>query len=144
MSDMETEEAPPIPAVSVALVRGDRILLVKRRFAPSKGLYAFPGGRVEAGESLDDAARRELFEETGLLAGPLSAVADLLLGPSKGEAPVRYRLHVFCAAHVGGEPVSADDAEEALFVTLDELRRLPLTGSVEAIATALLAGNTAR
>lgn len=144
MSDMEAQEAPPIPAVSVALVRDDRILLVKRRFAPSKGLYAFPGGRVEPGETLDEAARRELFEETGLRAGPLSAVADLLLGPSKGEAPVRYLLHVFSAPHVGGEPVSADDAEEALFVTLDQLRALPLTGSVEAIATALLAENTAR
>ena len=130
--------AEPIPAVSVALVRGHEVLLVKRKFAPSRGLYAFPGGRVEKGESLEAAARRELREETGLDAGPLREVADLLVASSDSESAVRYQLHVFHAPHVGGEPVSADDAEEALFVTLEELRRLPLTGSVEEIATTLL------
>jgi 8-oxo-dGTP diphosphatase len=131
-------EAAPIPAVSVALVRGDRVLLVKRGLAPSRGLYAFPGGRVEAGETLEQAARRELFEETGLQAGPLTPVADLVVGGARGDAPVLYRLQVFSAPHVGGEPVSADDAEEAAFFTLEELRALPLTGSIEEIAKRLL------
>jgi len=150
MSPDRTADAP-IPAVSVALVRGERILVVKRRYAPSRGLYAFPGGRVEPGETLEAAARRELFEETGLEAGPLSPVAEMIVGPSagdapvrSGDAPVRYRLHVFSASHVGGEPVSADDAEEALFVTLDELRALPLTGNVGEIAAALLAAEAGR
>lgn len=132
-------QAPPVPAVSVALVRENRVLLVKRGFAPSRGLYAFPGGRVEADESLEDAARRELFEETGLHAGPLTPVVELLIEAAKGDAPTRYLLHVFSSVHVGGEPVSADDAEEAAFFTLDELRRLPLTGSIEQIAEQLLA-----
>jgi ADP-ribose pyrophosphatase YjhB (NUDIX family) len=132
-------DAPPIPAVSVALKRSDRVLLVKRRFAPSRGLYAFPGGRVEPGETLEDAARRELFEETGLQAGPLTQIAELLVGAATGEAPVRFLLHVFSAPHVGGEPVSASDAEEAAFFSLNELRSLPLTGSVGEIAEELLA-----
>jgi ADP-ribose pyrophosphatase YjhB (NUDIX family) len=143
--------AAPIPAVSVALVRGTRILLVKRRYAPSRGLYAFPGGRVEPGETLEAAARRELLEETGLHAGLLSPVAEMIVGPSagdppvrSGETPVRYRLHVFSAPHIGGEPVSADDAEEALFVTLAELKALPLTGNVGEIAAALLAAEAGR
>ncbi|WP_298900115.1 NUDIX domain-containing protein, partial [uncultured Mesorhizobium sp.] len=57
-----------IPAVSVAVVRGDMVLLVKRARQPSRGLYAYPGGKVEAGETLEQAARRELLEETRLLA----------------------------------------------------------------------------
>lgn len=131
-------EAATIPAVSVALKRDDRLLLVKRRFAPSRGLYAFPGGRVEPGETLEQAARRELFEETGLNAGPLTQIAELSIGATE-EAAVRYLLHVFSAPHIGGEPVSASDAEEAAFFTLEELRALPLTGSVGEIAGELLA-----
>ena len=55
-----------LPAVSVAIVRGNTVLLVKRARQPSQGFYAFPGGKVEAGETLEEAARRELREETGL------------------------------------------------------------------------------
>lgn len=132
-------ESAPIPAVSVALMRDDRVLLVKRGMAPSRGLYAFPGGRVEAGETLEEAARRELHEETGLEAGPLTRVAELLVGGAVGDPPVRYLLQVFSASHVGGEPISASDAEEAAFFTLEELRTLPLTGSIEEIAEQLLA-----
>ncbi|TJW46991.1 MAG: NUDIX domain-containing protein, partial [Mesorhizobium sp.] len=57
-----------IPAVSVAIIRGETVLLVKRARPPSQGFYAFPGGKVEAGETLEQAARRELLEETGLRA----------------------------------------------------------------------------
>ncbi len=57
-----------IPAVSAACVRDGRILLVLRGRAPAKDLYAFPGGRMEAGETPAAAMRRELMEETGLTA----------------------------------------------------------------------------
>jgi ADP-ribose pyrophosphatase YjhB (NUDIX family) len=131
-------ESTPIPAVSVAMTRGDRVLLVKRRFAPSRGLYAFPGGRAEPGETLEEAARRELFEETGLQVGPLTRIAELLIGGAGNDAPVSYLLHVFAGPHIGGEPVGASDAEEAAFYTLTELRSLPLTGTVGEIAEELL------
>jgi ADP-ribose pyrophosphatase YjhB (NUDIX family) len=132
------DEPVTVPAVSVALVRRDRVLLVRRRFAPARGLYAFPGGRVEAGETLEQAARRELFEETGLQAGPLAPVEQILIDSEKGGVAVRFLLQVFSAPHVGGEPVSGDDAEDARFLTLAELNQLPLSGSVGEIAAALL------
>lgn len=127
-----------LPAVSVALVREARVLLVRRRFAPARGLYAFPGGRVEAGESLEAAARRELFEETGLRAGPLTPVEEILIESEKGGLAVQFLLQVFSGSHIGGEPMASDDAEEAAFFSLPEVLRMPLAGSVGRIAEQLL------
>jgi 8-oxo-dGTP diphosphatase len=124
-----------IAAVSVAVLRGDRVLLVKRGQAPSRGLYAFPGGRVEPGETLEGAARRELFEETGLEAGDLSPLVSVLI---EGEI-ANYDLQVFAGGYAGGEPLAADDAEEAAFFTLLELEQLALTESVLQIARKILA-----
>jgi ADP-ribose pyrophosphatase YjhB (NUDIX family) len=115
---------PEIPAVSVALVRGDTVLLVKRGRAPSQGLYAFPGGKQEPGETSEEAARRELVEETAL--------------EGTGYRPVR--LTVFAAAYAGGEAVAGDDAASAAFYSLDDMRALPLAASVMEVAEELLAG----
>lgn len=123
-----------LPAVSVALLRGDRLLLVRRGRAPSFGFYAFPGGRVEAGETLEEAARRELAEETGLEAGPLSPLVRL---PVEGD-DVDYDLQVFFGRHVAGEPVAADDAAEATFFTLVEMEALPVLESVLEVGRGLL------
>ena len=106
-----------LPAVSVALQHGDRLLLVRRGRAPSLGYYAFPGGRVEPGETLEAAARRELAEETGLTVGPLSPLVRV---PVDGDE-VGYDLQVFFGRHIGGEPVAADDAAEATFLTLADM-----------------------
>jgi len=128
-----------IPAVSVAVVRGQRVLLVKRALPPSLGLYAFPGGKVEAGETLEEAARRELLEETGLAARDFRPLEAIFIDGAAEGHPVDYRLTVFGAVHAGGEPQAADDAETAAFYTLDEVAALPLADSVLAIAAELLA-----
>ncbi len=128
-----------VPAVSVALVRGDRILLVRRGRAPSLGLYAFPGGRVEAGETIEEAARRELLEETGLMAGELSPYREYLIAREPQGKPVDFRLQVFTGLYRGGEAKAGDDADEAGWYTLADMENLPVIGSVLEVARELLA-----
>jgi ADP-ribose pyrophosphatase YjhB (NUDIX family) len=128
-----------VPAVSVAVVRGRRVLLVKRARPPSQGLFAFPGGKVEREETLEEAARRELFEETGLEARDFHPIETIFIEGSGENHPVDYRLTVFGAAHAGGEPIPADDAETAAFYTLAEMAAMPLADSVFTIAQELLA-----
>ena len=125
-----------VPAVSVALVRGERVLLVQRGHAPSKGFFAFPGGRVESGETLEAAARRELFEETGLAAGDLEQIETIETEPEPGQRP--FRLTVFTGLYAGGEAIAADDADDAGWYSLEEMARLPVLESVIAVARKLL------
>lgn len=131
-----------VPAVSVAVLRDRSIMLVRRGRAPSKGLYAFPGGRVEAGETLEEAARRELIEETGVEVGDLARLRDISID-SRDDGGSLYLLTVFGARHGQGEPVAADDADEAAFFTLSEIEQLPLTASTLEIVLELLGGSAA-
>lgn len=124
-------------AVSVAAVSGDRVLLVRRGRAPARGLYAFPGGRVEPGESLETAARRELAEETGLLAERLARLDEMLLGGGPNDVRL-YRLTVFRADRVSGRLRAGDDAAEVAWYSLEAMRGLPMTGSTLTVARRLL------
>ncbi|AGB47178.1 NUDIX domain-containing protein [Mesorhizobium sp. CO1-1-7] len=133
-----------LPAVSVAVVRGDTVLLVKRARSPSQGLYAFPGGKVEAGETLEDAARRELMEETGLRAAGFRPLREIHIDGRLDSHPIDYLLTVFGATYAGGEAEASDDAETAAFYTLKEMTLLPLAGSVFAVAEELLGPVQAR
>lgn len=133
-----TEDRRTLPAVSVAVVRDNRVLLVRRGRAPAQGFYAFPGGKVEEGETLEEAARRELLEETGLPAADFHPVREIFIEGSSEAHPVDYLLTVFSARYVGGEAVADDDAETAAFYTLAEMQSMPLADSVYAVAAALI------
>ncbi|AZO15844.1 NUDIX domain-containing protein [Mesorhizobium sp. M2A.F.Ca.ET.043.05.1.1] len=132
------EKRKIIPAVSVAVVRDGAVLLVKRGRAPSQGLYAYPGGKVEPGETLPQAAARELREETGLEAVDYRPLRDIHIDGSGENHAVDYLLTVFGAAYAGGEPVANDDAETAAFYTLAQMADMPLAGDVFSVADELL------
>lgn len=129
----------PIDVASAGLIWRDRILLVKRGQDPSKGLYAFPGGRLEPGESAEDAARREVGEETGLTCGPLDHLETIDLGGDVEPGKNAYRLHVFHGAHQGGDPVASDDADDAGWFSLREMETMQMTESSLRLARKLLA-----
>lgn len=120
-----------IHAVSVAVLCDGRFLLVRRGHAPARGRFAFPGGRVETGEAAEQAARRELFEETGLEAADLTPAAEVVI---RGDGERRYRLEVFRANSVRGTLRAGDDADHAGWYTLEEMRSLPVTKSTLEVA----------
>jgi 8-oxo-dGTP diphosphatase len=127
-----------IPAVSVAVLRGKTVLLVKRARPPSQGFYAYPGGKVEQGETLLEAAARELKEETGLEATDYRQLREIHIDGRAENHAVDYMLTVFGAIYAGGEPQASDDAETAAFYTLAEMAKMPLAGDVFAVAVELL------
>lgn len=132
--------ASPVRAVSAAIYHEGRFLLVRRGRAPARGLYAFPGGRIEAGETLAEAVRREVIEETGALLSDIEHLVDLELASEQDGGRIEFILSVHAAGFAGGEVVAGDDAEAALWLTLDEMARLPLAGSVLEIARRIAAG----
>jgi ADP-ribose pyrophosphatase YjhB (NUDIX family) len=133
------DEPRYFPGVSVAILHEGRFLLVRRGHEPSKGLYAFPGGRVHEGETDEEAVRRELAEETGLVLETVLPLQELLLPPSpNGDYPA-FRLLVFRGNGPSGEMHAGDDAAEVGWFSLEEMELLPIIPSVLETARAIAA-----
>jgi len=108
----------PVPAAGVILTEGASVLLVKRKFAPRAGTWCLPAGFMEAGETPEHTAVRELREETGL-----SATLTGLFGVYAGfdDPRVRAILILYTADRAGGELEPGDDATAARFYPLAKL-----------------------
>lgn len=113
----------PLVGVGVAVVEGDELLLVQRGHEPGKGLWAVPGGKVEWGETLAEAATREVREETGLLV-ELDEV--IWVGESMSDQH-HIVLIDFLGRAVGGNLGAGDDAAEVAWVPIAEVESYPLT-----------------
>ena len=118
--------------VGAVIMRDGSVLLVKRGREPAKGLWAIPGGAVEPGETLQAAAEREIFEESGVVirAGEPIFVFDLIEKDEAGALKFHYVIVDLRAEYVSGEPVAADDAADARWLKprdLDSLDVVPVT-----------------
>lgn len=125
----------PVTGASIFVVQDNRALIVKRGKEPSKGLWALPGGSQEFGETLEQAALRELTEETGLIGESASFLT--LLEPMRfddeGNTVSHYVLAVFLCTQAAGVLKAGDDAEEARWVSLAELGQYEFTRNAEAL-----------
>jgi len=124
----------PIAAVGLVVLRGDDVLLIRRGKPPREGEWSLPGGRIEWGERAEDAALRELKEETGCGAEivGLIDVVNAIMRRSAAEAPPNdhigghYVLVDYAARWTSGEPTPGDDAREARFFSPQEIPALNL------------------
>jgi 8-oxo-dGTP diphosphatase len=128
-------EYPDVPLVGVGaiIVDRDRVILVKRGQAPLQGEWSIPGGVLEVGETLRQAAVREVLEETGLCVevDELLGVYDRILRDSDERTRYHYVLIDFLCRRIDGEPLGAGDAAEARWFTRDELAGLSLAPDTE-------------
>jgi 8-oxo-dGTP diphosphatase len=111
-----------------------RLLLIRRGHAPSAGLWSVPGGRMEAGETQEQAVVRELVEETGLLVVPVRPLGAVRVD---GDGVVFVVTDWLCTpAEPGQQPVAGDDADDAAFVDSAGLAALDMApGVVAALST---------
>jgi 8-oxo-dGTP diphosphatase len=123
--DSRTYPERPIVGVGAVVLDGSRVLLVKRAHEPLKGQWSVPGGAVEIGETLEEAIRREVLEETSLdiEVGPIVDVLDRIRHDPDGRVKFHYVLVDFVCRRVGGTLRGASDAEEATWAERADLGR---------------------
>ncbi len=109
----------PKPTVDVAVTDGRRVVLVKRGRDPFKGRWVFPGGFVDYEETVEDAAVREVMEETGLKVS-LKAILGVYSNPDRDPRGHNMSV-VFVGRVIEGEPVGGDDAVEAVWREIDTI-----------------------
>jgi ADP-ribose pyrophosphatase YjhB (NUDIX family) len=122
----------PLVGVGVVVWRDGRVLLVKRARPPCAGQWALPGGAQELGETLFDAARREVLEETALTVEPVSILTAIDLIEFDGDrVRYHYTLVEIAARYVSGEIAAGDDAGAADWFDPDEIAALDAWDQVE-------------
>ena len=138
---MESRSYPqrPFLAVSAAIVRGDKLLVVRRARPPALGVYTLPGGVVELGETLIEAVAREVLEETNLTIEPvaLAGFRETVVRDAEDRVERHFVILCFAARWTGGEPILNEELSEALWLRPDDLTGLPTTpGLAEIVAAA--------
>lgn len=118
----------PLVGVGAIIIENTRVVLVKRAHPPIQGQWSIPGGVLEVGELVRNAAVREAREETGLTVEPgeLLGVYDRVLRDPSGRVQYHYLLVDFFCRRLAGEIQAADDAAEVRWFSPEELPALNL------------------
>jgi len=140
VSDARTYPTRPFLAVSAAILRDGKVLVVRRARKPALNLYTMPGGVVEAGETLFEAAAREVREETALEIEPVALAGhrEAVMRDAQGRVERHFVILCFAARWLSGEPVLNEELDDARWILPAELSGLRTTeGLAEIVASAV-------
>ncbi len=138
MSDARSYPERPFLAVSAAIVRDGKVLVVRRARPPAHGLYTLPGGVVEAGETLEEAVTREVREETSLGIEPraLAGYRETIVRDPHDRVQRHFVILCFAARWLAGEPVVNEELSEALWIEPAGIASLQTTPGLADIVAA--------
>ena len=141
MNDVRTYPTRPFLAVSAAIFRDGKVLVVRRARKPALNLYTMPGGVVEAGETLTEAVAREVREETALQIEVLTLAGhrEAVMRDAQGRVERHFVIMCFAARWVSGEPVLNEELDDARWVDPADIAGMRTTdGLTEIVAAAAL------
>jgi 8-oxo-dGTP diphosphatase len=130
----------PYLAVSAAIIRNGKVLVVRRARKPALDLYTLPGGVVEAGEALSEAVIREVREETALEieVGALAGHREVIVRDGQGRPERHFVILCFAARWIAGEPLLNEELDDARWIDPAELAGMRTTeGLAEIVAVAV-------
>jgi 8-oxo-dGTP diphosphatase len=127
--------AHPVVGVGAVVVRDGKALIVKRAHEPRKGEWSLPGGLLELGESLQDAAQREIKEETGLdvVVGPIIETFDRVHRDDAGKIRYHFVIVDFVCWSDSGDAIPASDAEGCAWVSSEEIDDYKVNAHAKAV-----------
>jgi 8-oxo-dGTP diphosphatase len=134
----------PLPSVGAVVFNGDQVLLVRRGQEPSRGKWSIPGGVMELGETVREAARREVMEECGveIEAGDVIEVRDAIVPDEAGRIRFHYVLVDVIARYASGELRVGSDVDDARWVSKEDIVGFDLTpGLLPLLQSCLERGN---
>jgi len=136
-ADSDPRSYPDLPllSVSASVFRDGKVLLARRARPPLDGLWSLPGGLVEAGETMADAAAREVLEETGVSAdiGGVADVIEVILTDDDGSVRRHYVILSFAARWIAGDGEPNDEVSELAWVDPSALSSFELTEGTDAV-----------
>jgi 8-oxo-dGTP diphosphatase len=147
VADERTYPKRPYLAVSAAIIRNGKVLVVRRARTPALNLYTLPGGGVELGESLAEAVVREVREETSLSIDVVSLAGhrEVVTRDAQGHIERHFVILCFAARWLAGEPVLNGELDDARWIEPSELGAYRTTeGLAEIVAAAVALLDRAR